>query len=378
MKIIIIGGGIGGFTAALALQPQHEVHVYERSPSFEPLGTGIGIGSNALQALIDLGIGEDVRKFGNPINRLLFLDEKGETLNFINFGHLNKNFGVENLTIHRGHLHQILYSYLFKQNVHFNKHCLNVTYRNDKVYATFQDGEEVHADLLIAADGISSVIRQAILPESTPKYAGYTCWRGVTGNNGLVNTDTSSEIWSTKGRFGYAPLIDNKLYWFACINAEQQDAYYQNVGPERLAEMFKDHPPIVRNMILNTDSDTLLHHDISDIKPLSQFVFNRIVLLGDAAHATTPNMGQGAGQAIEDAVTLANLLKRYEVNQALNMYEKERTGHTKKVIQISRMIGKASQIQSPFLAWIRNFIFHFVPSRLLIWRLKFLFERNLS
>ena len=377
MKIIIIGGGIGGLTAAAALHPKHEVRVYEKSASFKPLGTGIGIGGNALQALFEIGLGEQVSYYGNPLSVQHFCDEKGKTLNKIEFSTLTERYGQENMTIHRGILHQILHDSLPENIISFGKTCIDAVQQDGKATAFFSDGTSDEADMLIAADGISSPIRQKLMPGRHPVYAGYTCWRGIAPNEGLVKQDTSCEIWSPQGRFGYAPLSGGQLYWFACVNAERHDKRYLSCRQEEVAGLFSRFPSEVRKMIKATPDEAFLHHDLSDIKPLSQFVFGRIVLLGDAAHATTPNMGQGAGQAIEDAVVLAGLIEQSGLEQALVRYEKIRIPHTRKVIRLSRSIGWVAQWTSPLSVRLRNAVFSLSPPSLMLWSLKFLFERPL-
>ncbi|TQR18869.1 FAD-dependent monooxygenase [Psychrobacillus soli] len=380
MEIAIIGGGIGGLCAAVTLQKQgFSVNVYETSPTFQSVGAGIGIGSNAMQALMNIGVGEKVFANGNVLNTQVFLNEKGRILNSIDFSVLKELFGQENITIHRAALHRTFLEALEPKTVHYNKKCVNVDQNGNKVTAYFEDETEVTADLLIAADGIHSPIRKKFVPNSEPRYSGYTCWRGITENKGKVDEFTSTEIWSTACRFGMAPMKNGQVYWFACINAREKDPFYQHIERNEIANLYKDFPDIVSAIIRDTPTELILHHDIMDIKPLRQFVFNRIVLLGDAAHATTPNMGQGAGQAIEDAIVLGNAFQKYnDVEKALAFYEEKRVARTAKVINLSRQIGAAAQIRSRSLASSRDFLFPMIPSKFLLWRLKFLFDVKLK
>lgn len=380
MDIVIIGGGIGGLCAAVTLQKQgFSVKVYEASPAFQPVGAGIGIGSNAMQALMNIGVGEKVFANGNVLHTQVFLNDKGRILNSIDFSVLKERFGQENITIHRADLHRTFLEALEPNTVYYNKKCVNVEQNGDKVTAYFEDETEVTADLLIAADGIHSPIRKKLVPNSAPRYSGYTCWRGITENKGKVDDFTSTEIWSSTGRFGMAPMKNGQVYWFACIHAREKDSFYQHIERNEIANIYKDFPDIVPAIIRDTPTELILHHDIMDIKPLRQFVFNRIVLLGDAAHATTPNMGQGAGQAIEDAIVLGNGFQQFDdMEKALAFYEEKRIARTTKVINLSRQIGAAAQLRSQPLASSRDLLFPLIPSKLLLWRLKFLFDVNLK
>lgn len=168
---------------------------------------------------------------------------------------------------------------------------------------------------------------------------------------------------------------NGEAYWFACINIEENDEYYKSVDQSGIAEHFSHFPPVVERLINETSDDFFLHHDIYDIKPLDNFIYNRICLLGDAAHATTPNMGQGAGQSIEDAYELMHALKNTShVKDALEHYNERRVYKTKKVIDISRQIGWAAQWDNPFLINFRDTVFPFIPKSLLFRRLTFLFK----
>lgn len=380
MEIAIIGGGIGGLCAAVTLQKQgFSVNVYETAPTFQPVGAGIGIGSNAMKALMDIGVGEKVFVNGNVLHKQVFLNDKGRILNSIDFSVLKERFGQENITIHRADLHGTFLDALNPNTIHYNKRCVNVEQNGDKVTAYFEDNTVVTADLLIAADGIHSPIRKKLVPNSEPRYSGYTCWRGITKNNGKVDKFTSTEIWSTTGRFGMAPMKNGQVYWFACINAREKDLFYQNLERDEIASLFNSFPNVVSKLIKETQPEHILHHDILDIKPLRQFAFGRIVLLGDAAHATTPNMGQGAGQAIEDAIVLGHAFQQFpDVKKALAFYEEKRVARTAKVINLSRQIGVAAQLRSRSLASSRDLLFPLIPSKLLLHRLKFLFDVKLK
>lgn len=376
MKIVIIGGGIGGLAAAVGLQKLGlDTQVYERAQSFKPLGTGIGIGSNAMVALRKLGIAEDTLQSGIPLYEQRFLNGNFKLMNTIDFTLLKKRFGEENIAIHRADLHEALHEAINANTLHFNKKVEQFKQTDEKVLINFTDGTSKEADYLIAADGINSIFRQTLVPGSKPRYGGYTCWRGITGNTGDVIPHVSSEAWSKKGRFGWSSLKNGDVYWFACINAKENNTYYKNLNKHDVAEHFAHFSPLIKRLIAETKDNYFFHHDIYDIKPLSTYVYNRICLLGDAAHATTPNMGQGAGQSIEDAFELMTSVKvTTSITEAFKLYDDKRLKKTKKVIRLSRQIGLAAQWENPILVGFRNTFFPFIPKSLLFWRLTFLFK----
>lgn len=376
MNGTIIGGGIGGLATAVGLKKIGiKTHIYEQASSFKPLGAGIGIGSNAMLALEKLGVAEDIIAAGMPLHEQRFLNAEMKVMNKIDFTLLKQKFGEESIAIQRADLHLALLEAVDPRYVHFNKKVTTFAQHDDGVELTFSDGELATYDYVIAADGIHSIFREKLIPNSKLRYANYTCWRGITRNIDEVERHVSSEAWAPFGRFGWAPLQNGDVYWFACVNAPENDAYFNSFGKHQVAKYFSRFSPLIKRLITETDDAYFLHHDLYDIKPLDTFIYGRIALLGDAAHATTPNMGQGAGQAIEDAFELSNALRSEPgFAAAFAMYDMRRVKKTKKVIDISRQIGWAAQWDNPLLVKARDTILPLIPASLLFKRLTFLFE----
>lgn len=376
MQVAIIGGGIGGLTTAAALHKIGiQAHVYEQTSTFKPLGAGIGIGSNAMLALQKIGVATDILKSGMPLHEQRFLNETFDVMNTIDFSLLKEKFGEETIAIQRAELHEALFQKVDANFIHFNYRVTDFKMHHSGVTVTFNETEEKKFDYVIAADGIHSIFRKTLVRASEPRYANYTCWRGTTKNNGEVLDHVSSEAWSSRGRFGFAPLANGDVYWFACVNAQESDEYYASMHPENVAYLFRHYPKTVTRLIKEVEVDSFLHHDLYDVAPLSTFHYERILLLGDAAHATTPNMGQGAGQAIEDAYELMCALETEKsVIAAFQRFDLQRVEKTKQVIELSRQIGSAAQWDHPAFVAFRNTVFPYIPKSLLFWRLTFLFK----
>jgi 2-polyprenyl-6-methoxyphenol hydroxylase-like FAD-dependent oxidoreductase len=362
----IVGGGIGGLTLAIALQRKgFDVAVYEHALEIKPLGAGLGLAANAVKAFFEVGIGDEVLEAGQVIKMVRIRDTQGNVLTETDSGQLSAKLGtINNFTIHRADLHDVLLRQLQPGTLHLNKGCVDVQQHAGKgVTLRFSDGTDTHADYVVACDGIHSPVRKKLLPNATPRYAGYTCWRAVIDDVPAgFDFDETSETWGAGSRFGIVPLSKRRVYWFACINAGPNDPRMRafNIGDLR-AHFSNFHNPIPE-LLARTQNDQLIWSDIIDLKPLTRFAFDNIVLMGDAAHATTPNMGQGACMAVEDAATLANCIEDYSTpEEAFRQFEAKRIGRTTRIVNNSWTLGKAAQLQNPLLVALRNLAVRLTP-----------------
>lgn len=377
-KFAILGGGIGGLMLAIALQQKGlGVRVFESAPHWKPIGAGLGLAGNAVRAFMELGISDAVLDESRIMKHVAIKDKVGRTLSHTDAERLSRKFGVvNNFTIHRADLHQVLLSQVADNTVELNKTCIDFDQMPDGVVLHFADGTVYHADYLLACDGIHSVARSKLIPQSTPRFAGYTCWRAVIDNPPPnINWDETSETWGSGARFGVVPLTHNRVYWFACLNANRGDEKFRNYKVPDLLRHFGDFHFPVPELLLRTREDQLIWNDILDIAPLRKFAFNRVLLMGDAAHATTPNLGQGACMAIEDAVVLANLLESAPgVQKAFETFEQRRLPHTKKIINDSWRLGRVAQLENPVLMALRNAAIRLTPERVVENQFKSIFQ----
>ena len=187
------------------------------------------------------------------------------------------------------------------------------------------------------------------------------------------------ETWGRNGRFGLVPLTNNGIYWFACVNAKVRDSRLKSYTTQDLIKRFDGYHGLIPQILAQTSDHQLLHHDIYYLPPIRRFAFGLVVLLGDAAHAMTPNMGQGAGQSIEDAVILAGHLKQHPVmTEALERYESERIARTKKITRMSNRIGMVAQLDKPISIALRDALFPLIPVKILEKQLNNLYEVKLE
>ncbi|WP_243648733.1 FAD-dependent monooxygenase [Hazenella coriacea] len=359
-KVIIVGGGIAGLCAAIALQKIGiEAKVYERSIEPTVAGAGIIIAPNALQALEPFGMADEIVRAGKASDGFHLLSDKGQTLT-----HLSIPSGFQKMySIHRKDLHHLLLSVLQPDTVVWGKECTKIEQDDHHVRITFHDGSEAEGTILVAADGIHSIVRKQLFTGNFYRYAGYTCWRGVISSDGIPElSEDFIETWGTKGRFGIVPLPKNQVYWYALINSQANDARLSNFTPNDLYDHFKDYHKPIPSLLKNTESHQIIHRDIVDIVPMQRFYLNRVIFIGDAAHAVTPNMGQGACQAIEDTRVLAECMKKYtDFRQAFEEYDIHRRKRIEKISNQSMMFGKVAQADNPILTSVRNGLLKWTP-----------------
>lgn len=365
-KVIIIGAGIGGLCAAIALQKLgYEVNVYEKFEEVKKLGAGILLQPNTIKALRKIGIAEEVNNKGFLLNALEVKLFNGDKMADLSVQKQIEATGEGTRSFHRAELHEVLLNLLKEGTVHLGKECQQIEQTDKGVKVLFKDLTVTEGDILVGADGIHSIVRETVTSVSKIRYAGYTCWRSVVdvpqevidNLNGIVY-----ESWGKGVRFGTVPLSNNRVYWFACKNASENDEKMKEVGRKELLEIFGNFHEPIKQVLELTQDDQILWNDIIDIKPLKRFHFGKIILLGDAAHAMTPNMGQGAGQSIEDAAVLMNCLeKEQEIQKAFEEYSTKRVKRTTMIVNQSELIGKVGQWENGLLIGLRNFVMKTFP-----------------
>lgn len=375
---LIVGGGIAGLTTAIALQQiGEEVQVYERFPAVLPAGSGLTIAPNALKALERIGLANEIIQQGQICRSgMSILSEKGTLLSELN----DLDYGFPMISIHRAQLHRILLNALKPGTVILGKACLNITYEPSKVIVTFEDQSKAIGDYLLAADGIHSVIRKQLFTDQELRYAGYTCWRGVADCwPETQQPDRFTETWGPQGRFGVIPLPDEKTYWYALLNGAAKSRLFANYRLKELLAIFGTYHAPIKQILSSTTDDMVIHNDIYDIAPLPRLTDGRTLLLGDAAHAITPNLGQGACQAIEDGIELARCLQQHLYAQsAFSHFEKIRTKRTSIISMRSLSMGKLAQLENPLLCCLRNGLMRLVPPSIQTKQLDLLYDVNFS
>ncbi|MET8505145.1 FAD-dependent monooxygenase [Streptomyces sp. NPDC004787] len=375
---VVVGAGIGGLAAAVGLRRTGwEVTVLDRAPELADAGAGISLAANGIRALDALGVGAAVRAAGRGQYTGGTRTPDGGWLARMDGAALERALGSPIVGIPRAELHRLLREALGAPAPRTGVTATAATTLPDGGRARVElrtdgaaegDGagaapEVLEADLVVAADGVRSRLRGALFPAHPgPEYSGSTVLRAITDRPLDLRTDFEI-TWGRGVEFGHIAFADGRAEWHAVLNAP---AGVRPADPLAvLRRRFADWHAPVPELLSATRPEAVLHHDVTElVTPLPSFTAGRVVLLGDAAHAMTPNLGQGACQALEDAVVLAAELDgAADVTAALARYDAVRRPRTTEVAAAARRAGRmGQQLSHPLAVPLRNGLLRLAPS----------------
>ena len=365
MKVIVIGAGIGGLATAAGLRRLGaEVTVLERAAELRADGSGISLWDNAFTALDVLGTGDGVRAVSGRSAASL---QAGQRVPDGRWLSRTPHDAVAGLRIlHRADLQAVLLAAAGEVRCGVQVSGVSADGRSVSYTESGSPTTET-ADVVVAADGIRSRVRASWPGDPGLRYSGYSAWRAITAEP-VDLLGSAGETWGRGLRFGQAPLRDGRVYWFGVASLPAGQVYPDEVAAVR--EAFAGwHDPIPA-LLEATPPEAVHRLDIHDLAaPAPTFRRGRCVLLGDAAHAMTPDLGQGGGQAVEDAATLVRLLENARVDagidagidEALTRYDALRRPRTARLLRTARRLGAVAQASSPVLGAVRDTALRLLP-----------------
>jgi 2-polyprenyl-6-methoxyphenol hydroxylase-like FAD-dependent oxidoreductase len=364
-EVVIVGGGIGGLTAAVALRQRgFAPRMYEAAPELREVGAGIWVPPNAMQVLARLGLADAIAREGSPIRTAELRDAKAGVLQRADLSYAEREFGHPTVAVHRGRLQRVLADAAGRDAIHTGAQCTGVEQRGERVAVRFADGSETAADVVIGADGLRSAVRQSIFPGMPLRYSGQTSYRATVDYTLPPGFDGMGwEVWSAGARVGFSAIGHGEVYWYVTRDAPAGGTDAPGTLRATLDAVAAAFPAPVPALIAATDPARVTRTDITDLAPIASWHRGRVALLGDAAHATTPNLGQGGAQAMEDAWVLADRLVAAHPSPeaAFAGYEHIRMPKARFVVKTSWRFGKIVHLSNPVARGARNLLLRLTP-----------------
>lgn len=353
MKVVIIGAGMGGMSAAIALrQIGIDTAVYERVTENKPVGAAISVWSNGVKCLNYLGLQDETAKLGGIVETMSYLDaHTGETMCRFSMQPLIDQVGQRPYPIARAELQLMLMQAYGVDDINFGMKMVSVADGDDAATATFADGKTVTADVIIGADGASSITREYVLGGPvTRRYAGYVNFNGLVETDDAIGPATEWTTYVGDGkRVSVMPVAGGRFYFFFDVVEPEGVRYERGTAREVLRGHFAGWAPGVQTLIDKLDPLTTNRVEILDLDPFHTWVKGRVAVLGDAAHNTTPDIGQGGCSAMEDAIALQWAFKDNpaDVHAALAAYQAARTERAGELVLRARKRCDVTHAKDP-------------------------------
>ncbi|MFK8184923.1 MAG: FAD-dependent urate hydroxylase HpxO [Phormidesmis sp.] len=355
LKVVIIGAGMGGLTTAIAMQKAgYEVEVYDRVRELRPAGAGISLWSNGVKVLNQLGLGEKIAQIGGQMEQMAYYSKSGSQLTRFSLLPLIERVGQVPYPVTRTALQKMLLDAVGAEHVRLNKRCVAIEQTPESAAVIFEDGDRAQGDLVVGADGTHSMVRPYVLSQSglgqsdldsglgqstERRYVGYVNWNGLVPVSEDLAPANSWDMYVGDGqRASVMPVGGDRFYFFLDVPLPKGTHNDSDNYRQELAAHFSGWAAPVQALIERLDPAQTNRVEIHDIEPLQTLVKGRVALIGDAAHSTAPDLGQGGCQAMEDAWTLTSYLRTttLSVADALMRYEASRRERVANIVLKAR------------------------------------------
>jgi FAD-dependent urate hydroxylase len=358
LNVIIIGAGMGGLTTGIALQQAgYHVKIYDRVRELRPAGAAISLWSNGVKVLNSLGLGPAIAQVGGQMDHMAYYSAHGEPLTGFSLQPLIDRVGQRPYPVTRTELQQLLLHAIAPSTVRLGSKCIAIEQNSESVTAIFENGDRVTGDVLIAADGTHSVLRNYVMGRGIQRRPlDYVNWNGLVPISDDLAPKTSWDMYvGNHQRASFMPVGGDRFYFFLDVPLPPGTVGVPETYQEELSIAFKGWADPVQRLIDRLNPHTTTRVEIHDTEPLTTLVRGRVALLGDAAHSMAPDLGQGGCQALEDAWVLANALRttNLSVEDALLRYEIARRDRVSNIINLARKRSDITHGKDPIAtqAW---------------------------
>jgi 2-polyprenyl-6-methoxyphenol hydroxylase-like FAD-dependent oxidoreductase len=361
-KVVIVGGGVGGLTTALALKRAGvEVEVHEKYAHPASRATGFTLWSFAIKHLQELGL-DDPTRIGSPIEFTEIHNQRGDLIEEMPVGEVSRKLGAPSCDVNRPDLQQVATELLGDGVVKMGSECVGVEQDGDTATALLAGGGRAEGDLVIGADGAHSVTRDSVVPAVKLNYSGYSAWSGVLEGfeHEAFKPNRHIEIWARGSKAGVADVGDGRARWYVTRRAPA--GAEGPIDKDEILAHVDGWYELIRAAVQAAPPDSIVSTEAWDMEPIDTWIDGRLVLLGDSAHLTTPFAAMGACMTIEDAVDLtSHLTGDAPLAEALAAYQADRKRRDEDVVKKGRKMGKLSQMHSPLMCWLRDEAFEHMP-----------------
>ncbi len=363
MRVMIAGAGVAGLTSAIALRQRGvDVLILERASSAQEIQVGgcIHIWHNGMRGLQRIGVSESLFELAGEsavVQRAEFCTARGRLMYGWSVRDIERLVGSSTFGVRRPDLHRVLLDAVEDGVVRFGETCVGFEQDGDGVRARLASGREERGDVLIGADGLRSTLRAALPGATEPRYDGYVSRQAIARvDTDLVPVGLFRVVWGRGARFLFYRIGPEEVYWEGTFAAAAGGGEAVKERKQATLERFRGWPSPIETIIAATDDVAISRADMYDRPPSKQWGGGRVTLVGDAAHAMTNALGQGANQAIEDSLVLARCLadQAEDPIAGLRSYEAERIPRTTRFASMSWTLARASRLQNPVACLLRD------------------------
>lgn len=362
MRAVIAGAGVAGLSSAIALRKRGiEVTVLERASAAREIQVGgcIHVWHNGMRGLQRIGVGEKLLELAGEaavVDRAEFRTAGGGLMYGWSVHEIERQVGSPTFGVRRPDLHRVLLDAVDDGVVRFGETCVGFEQDDSGVTARLASGGEERGDVLIGADGMRSALRAELPGATEPRYAGYVSWQAIARvDTDVVPVGLFRVMWGRGARFLFYRIGPEEVYWEGTFAAPAGEGEPVEQRREAVLKRFAGWAAPVKTIVDATETTAITRADMYDRPTSKQWGSDRVTLIGDAAHAMTNALGQGANQAIEDAVVLARCVAdEPDAVKGLRAYEAERIPRTTKFASMSWSLARASRLRNPVACALRN------------------------